>query len=163
MSEKEALLDGHNDPYYSGLADISQSSRSSDSEVIIRTGTEPEDPRRTGMPIFRAMFVVANAALGAGMLNFPQAYAQAGGIVNALAIQTVGSLILHVSLVVKYFCLDFLSCEYGLSSMVIVEYPGNGHSGLLGTSRIYIILPQKVGPCRFTVDEIKIFVATQSL
>ena len=42
-----------------------------------------------GLPLHRAVLVVANAALGAGMLNFPQAYEKSGGLVNALMVQTV--------------------------------------------------------------------------
>ena len=42
-----------------------------------------------GLPLHRAVLVVANAALGAGMLNFPQAYDKSGGLVNALTVQTV--------------------------------------------------------------------------
>ena len=45
-----------------------------------------EDP---GLPIPRAVFVVTNAALGAGMLNFPEAYGKTGGVVQALAVQAV--------------------------------------------------------------------------
>lgn len=92
VSEKDALLAGRNGPYYSGLAEMNESGfTTTDSEVILRTVNAPEEPRSNGIPLFRAMFVVANAALGAGMLNFPQAYAQAGGIANALTIQFVSS------------------------------------------------------------------------
>ena len=42
-----------------------------------------------GLPIHRAVVVVANAALGAGMLNFPRAYYKSGGLANALAVQSV--------------------------------------------------------------------------
>ena len=38
------------------------------------------------------MFLVVNAALGAGLLNFPQAYQQAGGVVIAILIQAVSFL-----------------------------------------------------------------------
>ena len=45
-----------------------------------------EDP---GLPIHRAAFVIAKTAIGAGMLNFPQAYGKTGGIAQALALQAV--------------------------------------------------------------------------
>lgn len=41
------------------------------------------------IPIWRATLLVVNSALGAGILNFPQAYAQAGGIFTALIIHMV--------------------------------------------------------------------------
>ena len=43
-----------------------------------------------GLPIWRAALLVVNSALGAGILNFPQAYAECGGIATALTIQMVG-------------------------------------------------------------------------
>ena len=42
-----------------------------------------------GLPIPRAVFVVTNAALGAGMLAFPEAYGKTGGVPQALAVQAV--------------------------------------------------------------------------
>lgn len=41
------------------------------------------------VPYYRAVFLIANAALGAGLLNFPQAYMKAGGAGTALALQFV--------------------------------------------------------------------------
>lgn len=41
-----------------------------------------------------AIFLVINAALGAGLLNFPQAFDQAGGIVTAIAVQGVSILLM---------------------------------------------------------------------
>lgn len=43
-----------------------------------------------GLPIWRAALLIVNSALGAGILNFPQAYAECGGIATALTIQMVG-------------------------------------------------------------------------
>lgn len=102
MSERDALLAQHVRPYYSGLAEINKYGSSADSEagVIVKTVSAPEDPRVKGIPLVSAMFVVANAALGAGMLNFPQAYAQAGGIANALAIQFVSTLHLLIKIII---------------------------------------------------------------
>ncbi|XP_057291094.1 sodium-coupled neutral amino acid transporter 7-like [Hydractinia symbiolongicarpus] len=39
------------------------------------------------VPSYRAVFLIANAALGAGLLNFPQAYMNAGGIEIAITLQ----------------------------------------------------------------------------
>ena len=45
-----------------------------------------------GLPIWRAVLLVVNAALGAGILNFPQAFAECGGVLNGLVIELVGHL-----------------------------------------------------------------------
>ena len=55
----------------------------------INSSSSVASSRTYGLPIHRAVVVVANAALGAGMLNFPQAYYKSGGLVNALTVQTV--------------------------------------------------------------------------
>lgn len=41
------------------------------------------------VPPYRAVFLIANAALGAGLLNFPQAFMKSGGIKTALSIEVV--------------------------------------------------------------------------
>lgn len=41
------------------------------------------------VPPYRAIFLVTNAAFGAGILNFPEAYMNAGGLGNALTTQFV--------------------------------------------------------------------------
>ena len=43
----------------------------------------------SGSSWFASVFLVVNAALGAGLLNFPQAYHDAGGVVIAVLIQAV--------------------------------------------------------------------------
>lgn len=50
------------------------------------TGNDPGSGRLS------AIFLVINAALGAGLLNFPQAFDQAGGIVTAITVQAVSFL-----------------------------------------------------------------------
>lgn len=39
------------------------------------------------VPAYRAVFLISNAALGAGLLNFPEAYLKAGGIHIAIIVQ----------------------------------------------------------------------------
>lgn len=51
-------------------------------------------------------FMVVNAALGAGLLNFPQAYHQAGGVVVAVAIQSVFLVFVIVALVTLSYASD---------------------------------------------------------
>lgn len=43
----------------------------------------------SGTSWFASVFLVVNAALGAGLLNFPDAYQQAGGVLIAVLIQAV--------------------------------------------------------------------------
>lgn len=59
-----------------------------------------DSSKEAGLPIYRA--VITNACLGAGLLAFPRAYSNSGGILQALAIQGVsfilsGLLILRLS------------------------------------------------------------------
>jgi sodium-coupled neutral amino acid transporter 7/8 len=48
------------------------------------------------------VFLVVNAALGAGLLNFPDAYQQAGGVLIAVLIQAVSIYIIHC--ILMSFC-----------------------------------------------------------
>jgi len=41
------------------------------------------------VPPYRAIFLVTNAAFGAGILNFPEAYMNAGGLATALTVQCI--------------------------------------------------------------------------
>ena len=50
------------------------------------------------VPPYRAVFLVTNAAFGAGILNFPQAYMNAGGLETAITVQCVR----HISLLLLY-------------------------------------------------------------
>ena len=63
------------------LNDHSAASGSGSLSVIVR-----DEPR---LPIPRAVFVVTNAALGAGMLAFPEAFGKTGGVPQALAVEAV--------------------------------------------------------------------------
>uniref|UniRef100_A0A672T887 Amino acid transporter transmembrane domain-containing protein n=1 Tax=Sinocyclocheilus grahami TaxID=75366 RepID=A0A672T887_SINGR len=45
------------------------------------------DDRRGGASSFGAVFIVVNAALGAGLLNFPAAFNMAGGITAGVTLQ----------------------------------------------------------------------------
>ncbi|XP_021912874.1 putative sodium-coupled neutral amino acid transporter 7 [Zootermopsis nevadensis] len=54
-------------------------------------GEEEHDqqPAANGSSRLSAVFLIINAALGAGLLNFPQAFDQAGGIMTAVIVQVV--------------------------------------------------------------------------
>lgn len=59
---------------------------SSQSEIYVASAP-PESRATTG--IFGATFIVINAAMGAGMLNFPDAFRNAGGIISGMFLQLV--------------------------------------------------------------------------
>ena len=46
-----------------------------------------------GSTWYASVFLVVNAALGAGLLNFPAAYNQSGGIFTAIVIQAVCGMV----------------------------------------------------------------------
>ena len=101
MTEKQALLVGQNKlqvQHYNG-ASIQEQLFSSDIDTASSVGVfksrlllrQPsKDFYHEGIPIWRAALLVVNSALGAGILNFPRAYAECGGIVTAIIIQMVG-------------------------------------------------------------------------
>jgi len=69
---------------------MSSSARELDNTLSVQ---QPDDKPHVhvefieGLPIWRAALLVVNSALGAGILNFPLAYAECGGITTAFTIQ----------------------------------------------------------------------------
>lgn len=59
------------------------------SSVITDSSVESQFVQSHGLPLHRAVIVVACASLCVGLLNFPYAYEKTGGLVNALSLQTV--------------------------------------------------------------------------
>jgi hypothetical protein len=88
-NEKSSLLHfaGNNHKIQNSCTSLNDHSSSTNSTMndvqVIEANDEP------GLPIPRAVFVVTNAALGAGMLAFPEAYEKTGGVPQALAVQAV--------------------------------------------------------------------------
>ncbi|XP_065312404.1 sodium-coupled neutral amino acid transporter 7-like isoform X1 [Dermacentor albipictus] len=58
-----------------------------------------------------AVFLIINAALGAGLLNFPHAFDQAGGIAVALSVQAVLLLFVVGALLVLAYCARRQECS----------------------------------------------------
>lgn len=52
---------------------------------------DAEEGRREGTSPVSAVFIVVNAALGAGLLNFPAAFNLAGGVTSGVSLQMVMS------------------------------------------------------------------------
>lgn len=100
MSEDEALIhNGRKPVLYSGLLaapiqDASTSKSLAASEYLVRRSKE--GITQPGIPLFRAIFIVMNGAMGAGILNFPQAFAKAGGVTHGMIIQVVSDVIIHL-------------------------------------------------------------------
>lgn len=84
----------------------------SGNELLLTTvaGGHPEEghqqPSATGSSRLSAVFLIINAALGAGLLNFPQAFEQAGGIVTAVIVQAVLLVWILGSLLILAHCSD---------------------------------------------------------
>ncbi|XP_041376030.1 putative sodium-coupled neutral amino acid transporter 7 [Gigantopelta aegis] len=59
-----------------------------------------------GSSWFSSAFLVVNAALGAGLLNFPAAYDLAGGVVVAVTIQTIFLVFIVAAIMILAYCSD---------------------------------------------------------
>ncbi|KAM7438690.1 hypothetical protein ABFA07_011802 [Porites harrisoni] len=120
-SEQQALLGSNNiqgkhfrSPYYSGVM-LEQPLNASDVDTTTSVGVfksrsvvqQPsEDFFHEGIPIWRAALLVVNAALGAGILNFPQAYAECGGIATAIVIQMSLLVFITGAFLILAYCAD---------------------------------------------------------
>lgn len=71
-----------------------------DDEVVI------VQVHRKGSSWYASVFLVVNAALGAGLLNFPQAYHQAGGVLVAILIQALFLVFIVTAIMILAYCSD---------------------------------------------------------
>lgn len=74
-----------------------------------------------------AIFLIINAALGAGLLNFPQAFDQAGGILTAVCVQAVLLVWILGALLILAHCSD----QTGASTLQDVLEGVCGRKGLV--------------------------------
>ncbi|XP_043937228.1 putative sodium-coupled neutral amino acid transporter 7 [Protopterus annectens] len=70
-------------------------------EIASKSGWKQE---QKGISFFGAVFIVVNAALGAGLLNFPAAFNMAGGIAAAVALQMFLVIFIISALVILGYC-----------------------------------------------------------
>ncbi|XP_063046599.1 sodium-coupled neutral amino acid transporter 7 [Engraulis encrasicolus] len=72
----------------------------------VETGVPPSQSAssRGGTSAIAAIFIVVNAALGAGLLNFPAAFNMAGGITAGLILQMVMLVFIISGLVILAYC-----------------------------------------------------------
>ncbi|XP_035730642.1 putative sodium-coupled neutral amino acid transporter 7 [Vespa mandarinia] len=79
-------------------------------DVFLSTAPSPSEIRtretRTGSSIMGTIFLIVNATLGAGLLNFPQAFDKAGGIVTSITIQLGFLIFITAALIVLANCSD---------------------------------------------------------
>ncbi|XP_063294698.1 sodium-coupled neutral amino acid transporter 7 [Pelobates fuscus] len=89
-----------------------------------------QEPRRlaSGTTPAGAVFIVVNAALGAGLLNFPAAFSAAGGITAGISLQLVLLLFIISGLVILAYCAD--ACSERTYQEVVRGVCGR-HAGVL--------------------------------
>ncbi|KAL2712054.1 putative sodium-coupled neutral amino acid transporter 7 [Vespula squamosa] len=79
-------------------------------DVFLSTAPSPSEIRtreiRTGSSVLGTIFLIVNATLGAGLLNFPQAFDKAGGIVASITIQLGFLIFITAALIVLANCSD---------------------------------------------------------
>ncbi|KAI4488690.1 hypothetical protein M0802_011398 [Mischocyttarus mexicanus] len=80
-------------------------------DVFLSTAPSPMELRiqetRTGSSMLGLIFLIVNATLGAGLLNFPQAFDKAGGIATSIIIQLGFLIFITAALIVLANCSDF--------------------------------------------------------
>lgn len=65
---------------------------------------ETDSPRSGGVSSIGAVFIVVNAALGAGLLNFPAAFSMAGGVTAGVMLQMFMLIFIISGLVILGYC-----------------------------------------------------------
>ncbi|OAD60465.1 Putative sodium-coupled neutral amino acid transporter 7 [Eufriesea mexicana] len=61
---------------------------------------------RSGTNILRTIFLIVNTTLGAGLLNFPQAFDKAGGLVTSISVQLISLIFITAALIILANCSD---------------------------------------------------------
>ncbi|XP_026277621.1 putative sodium-coupled neutral amino acid transporter 7 [Frankliniella occidentalis] len=114
--------------------DSLEESLEDNTKCSISSGTiESQLPRAGNSPgsgRLSAIFLVINAALGAGLLNFPQAFDQAGGILTALTVQAVLIVWIVGALLILAHCAD----KAGALTIQDVLQAACGKTGLITCS-----------------------------
>jgi sodium-coupled neutral amino acid transporter 7/8 len=67
---------------------------------------QQQQQNRGGISWYFAVFLIVNAALGAGLLNYGKSFDQAGGILISSVIQIVLVIIICGSLIIMAYCTD---------------------------------------------------------
>merc|ERR1719394_314215 len=72
---------------------------SADTEVLVEVKRTPRI-RENGTSTFGTIFLIVNAALGAGLLNFPQAFDEGGGVLVGVLVQAVLLVFIMLALII---------------------------------------------------------------
>ncbi|XP_027216275.2 sodium-coupled neutral amino acid transporter 7 [Penaeus vannamei] len=76
-------------------------------EAELDAGSKAED----GISWYKAMFLTMNAALGAGLLNFPRAFHDAGGLLSGNVLHIIVTVLALISLLVIASCAVERKCK----------------------------------------------------
>ena len=90
---------------YSGNVDILDSGELNSLLDLVKT-EEPRKVSEKGSSWYASVFLVVNAALGAGLLNFPDSYRQAGGVMIAIVIQAIFLIFVICAILILAYCSD---------------------------------------------------------
>ena len=92
-----------------------------DSLRLIAEGLESQNYHNpNGTNIAYTVFLITNAALGAGLLNFPKSYDDAGGILVAFFVQLVLLLFIMIALIGLAYAAD--QCGSGGATTIQVRF-----------------------------------------
>lgn len=91
-SDKELIIHWPDGGYEKRPANLQDGT---DSNGDISVSQQSPAPNVGTASIPAAIFIVVNAAMGAGLLNFPRAFSDAGGIGPAIAMEMVGRVCLQ--------------------------------------------------------------------
>ncbi|GCC35604.1 hypothetical protein chiPu_0014090 [Chiloscyllium punctatum] len=84
--------------------DWSWSPEAEEKTSLLQSPASHSRKREGGTPAYGAVFIVVNAALGAGLLNFPYAFFVAGGVVAGIVLQLCLVLFIIAGLVILAYC-----------------------------------------------------------
>ncbi|XP_060693825.1 sodium-coupled neutral amino acid transporter 7 [Hemiscyllium ocellatum] len=84
--------------------DWSWSPEAEEKTSLLQNPASHSRKREGGTPAYGAVFIVVNAALGAGLLNFPYAFFVAGGVVAGIVLQLCLVLFIIAGLVILAYC-----------------------------------------------------------
>ena len=121
-----------------GLTYNNDGSYRTSNEQLIEDDNDSDDSDESGgggVSRFGAIFIVCNAALGAGLLNFPHAYALAGGWPVCLGMQ-LGVMLL--ALVGLHFLASGARAHSVTTYQEVVKFGAHRHFGLL--AMVFIIV-----------------------
>lgn len=86
--------------------------------------------KKQGTSPFGSVFIVVNAALGAGLLSFPQAFVFAGGLIGGLTLEVCLATLMAINLVVVAYATEIsktksyqemIHCLFGSTAAIIVQ------------------------------------------